>query len=166
MMRKLILWAMILCVVIFAAVGVIGLTSLNRSYYDEFARGQRELSESYYHYIKSMDEISRFSLRIIADESVQNSLREIKGSTGIRLAQGRTDMQNAVTASMADVTFLGYVQSVVVYDSYGNPYSYGGMLHNEDLQEKLKKLAAQTEDTGSADWHVITWEGQPYLVLT
>lgn len=166
-MRKLILWAMILCVTLFAAVGVIGLNALNRSYYDEFARGQRELSESYYHYIKRcMDEISRFSLRIIADESVQTALREIRENTGIRLAQGRTDMQNAVTASMADVTFLGYVQSVVVYDCYGNPYSYGGMLHNETLQAALRDLAARTEDTGSADWHTITWEEQPYLVLT
>jgi len=166
-MRKLILWAMILCVTLFAAVGVIGLNNLNRSYYDEFARGQRELSESYYHYIKRcMDEISRFSLRIIADESVQTALREIRENTGIRQAQGRTDMQNAVTASMADVTFLGYVQSVVVYDCFGNPYSYGGMLHNETLQAALQDLAARTEDTGSADWHTITWEEQPYLVLT
>ena len=87
-MRRLILYAMFFCILLFLIVGLAGLFSLSNSYYAEFAENQNELLKSYYHYIdKCMEDATRTSLRIIANGSVQQSLREIRVSSGTKLAQ-------------------------------------------------------------------------------
>lgn len=86
-MRRLILYAMFFCILLFLVVGLTGLSFLSNSYYAEFAKSQNELLESYYHYLdKCMEDAARTSLSIIADESVQQSLREIMASSGTKLA--------------------------------------------------------------------------------
>lgn len=49
-MRRLILYAMFFCILLFLIVGLAGLFFLSDSYYAEFAKNQDELLESYYHY--------------------------------------------------------------------------------------------------------------------
>ena len=165
-MRRLILYAMSFCIVLFLIVGMAGFASLSNSYYAEFARNQNELLKSYYHYIdKCMDDATRTSLRIIADDSVQEGLHEITVSSGTKLAQARTDLHNAITASVAEVSGYGYIRSVMVFDCYGSVYSYGGIPQNAQLQESIGQLIEQTEDSGRASWFSLEWEDQPYLVL-
>ena len=165
-MRRLILYAMFFCVVLFSVVGTAGLFKLSDSYYAEFSRNQNELLESYYHYIdKCMDDASRTSLRIIADDSIQQGLREIMVSDGVRLAQAQTDLHNAVAASVAEVSTYGYIRSVMVADCRGQFYSYGGIPQNARLQASMQELAAQTGDSGKARWFALNWEEEPYLVL-
>ena len=165
-MRRLILYAMSFCVILFLIIGTAGLLSLSNSYYTEYARNQKELLESYYHYIdKCMEDATRTSLRIIADDSVQQRLREIKVSSGTKLAQARTDLHNSVTASVAEVSGYGYIRSVMVFDCYGSVYSYGGIPQNAQLQDSIQQLIGQTEDSGKASWFALNWEEQPYLVL-
>ena len=107
-MRRLILCAMLICVALFLVIGLIGFSSLSQSYYAEFARNQNELLESYYHYIgKCMEDATRFSLSIIADESVQQGLREIMDASGARLAQKRTTLHKSIAASVAEVSTYG-----------------------------------------------------------
>ena len=87
-MRRLILCAMFFCILLFLIVVLAGFFSLSNSYYGEFAKSQNELLESYYHYIdKCMEDATRTSLRIIADDSIQQELREIMTASGARLAQ-------------------------------------------------------------------------------
>ncbi len=63
---------------------------LSNSYYAEFAKSQEELLESYYHYIdKCMEDATRTSLRIIADDSIQQELREIMTAGGTALSQAK-----------------------------------------------------------------------------
>ena len=165
-MRRLILSAMLFCIVLFLLVGIAGFMSLSNSYYAEFARNQNELLESYYHYIdKCMDDATRTSLRIIADDSVQEGLRDIMDSSGTRLAQARTGLHNAIAASVAEVTTYGYIRSVMVTDCHGQFYSYGGIPQNAQLQESIRQLIAQTGDSGKEKWFALDWENQPYLVL-
>ena len=165
-MRRLILYAMLFCIILFVTVGIFGLSSLSGTYYAEFARNQHELLESYYHYIdKCMEDATRTSLRIIADDSVQQGLREIMEASGTKLAQSRTNLHNAVTASVAEVSTYGYIQSVMVFDRGGTVYSYGGIPQNAQLQESLQQLISRTEETGKASWFALRWEEQPYLVL-
>lgn len=119
-MRRLILYAMSFCILLFLIVGLAGLFFLSNSYYAEFAENQNELLESYYHYIdKCMEDATRTSLRIIADDSIQQGLREIAVSSGTRLAQAKTELHDAVVASVAEVSSYGYIRSVIVADSQG-----------------------------------------------
>ena len=75
-MRRLILYAMFFCILLFLIVGLAGFFFLSNSYYAEFAENQNELLESYYHYIdKGMEDATRTSLSIIADESIQQDVR-------------------------------------------------------------------------------------------
>ena len=165
-MRRLILCAMFICILLFLIVSLAGFMSLSGSYYAEIARNQNELLESYYHYIdKCMADASRTSLRIIADDSVQQGLREIMVSAGSRLAQARTDLHNAVAATVTEVSTYGYIRSVMVSDCYGYFYSYGSIPQNVRLQELIRHLIARTEDSGKAGWFVLDWEGEPYLAV-
>lgn len=165
-MRRLILYAMFFCIILFLIVGLVGLFSLSNSYYAEFARNQNELLDSYYHYIdKCMDDASRTSLRIIADDSIQQGLREISVSTGTQLAKAKTGLHDAVVASVAEISGYGYIRSVIVSDCHGSVYSFGGIPQNARLEEEIRKLIAQTDDSGKAKWFEMDWEGQPYLVL-
>ena len=165
-MRRLILYAMFFCIILLVIVGTAGLNSLSGSYYTEFARNQNELLESYYHYIdKCMEDATRMSLGIIADDSVQKELREIKESSGIELAQARTELRDAVSSSVTEATSYGYIRSVMVFDDYGSVYSYGGIPQNAALQESIQRLIGQTESTGKVSWFTLNWEGEPYLVL-
>ena len=165
-MRRLILYAMFFCIVLFVIVGIAGLNSLSNSYYTEFARNQNELMESYYHYIdKCMEDATRMSLGIIADDSVQKELRIIKESSGIELAQARTELRNAVSSSVTEASSYGYLRSIMVFESYGSVYSYGGIPQNAVLQESIQKLIGQAEDSGKVSWFTLNWEGEPYLVL-
>lgn len=89
-MRRLILYAMSFCILLFLIVGLAGLFFLSNSYYAEFAKSQEELLESYYHYIdKCMEDATRTSLRIIADDSIQQELREIMTAGGTALSQAK-----------------------------------------------------------------------------
>ncbi len=47
-MRRLILYAMLFCVLLFLIVSTAGLISLSNRYYSEFAQNQSVLLESYY----------------------------------------------------------------------------------------------------------------------
>ena len=165
-MRRLILYAMFFCILLFLIVGLAGLFFLSNSYYTEFAKSQNELLESYYHYLdKCMEDAARTSLRIIADDSVQQSLREIMASSGAKLAQAKTDLHDAVVASVAEISGYGYIRSVIVSDCRGAIYSFGGIPQNAGLQESIQALIARTDDSGKAKWFSLEWEGQPYLVL-
>ncbi len=165
-MRRLILYAMFFCILLFLIVGLIGLFFLSNSYYAEFAENQNELLESYYHYIdKCMEDATRTSLRIIADDSVQQGLHDIMVSSGTRLAQAKTDLHDAVVASVAEFSSYGYIRSVIVSDCHGAIYSFGGIPQNARLQESIQQLIAQTDDSGKAKWFLLDWDGQPYLVL-
>lgn len=165
-MRRLILYAMFFCIVLFLIVGLAGLFFLSNSYYAEFARNQNELLESYYHYLdKCMEDAARTSLRIIADDSVQQSLREITVSSGAKLAQAKTDLHDAVVASVAEISGYGYIRSVIVSDCHGAIYSFGGIPQNAQLQASIQRLIEQTDASGKARWFFLNWEGQPYLVL-
>ena len=165
-MRRLILYAMFFCIVLFLIVGLAGLFFLSNSYYAEFARNQNELLESYYHYLdKCMEDAACTSLRIIADDSVQQSLREITVSSGAKLAQAKTDLHDAVVASVAEISGYGYIRSVIVSDCHGAIYSFGGIPQNAQLQASIQRLIEQTDASGKARWFFLNWEGQPYLVL-
>lgn len=165
-MRRLILYAMFFCIVLFLIVALAGFLSLSNRYYDEFARSQDELMESYYHYVdKCMDDASRTSLRIIADDSVQQQLREIKTASGVKLAQAKTALHDAVVASVAEISSYGYIRSVIISDCHGAIYSFGGIPQNAQLQESIQQLIAQTDDSGNTKWYLLDWENQPYLVL-
>ena len=165
-MRRLILYAMFFCILLFLIVGLCGLFFLSNSYYAEFARNQNELLNSYYHYIdKCMEDASRTSLRIIADEFVQQELKEIMTSSGVKLAQAKTALHDAVVASVSEVSSYGYIRSVIVSDCHGSVYSFGGIPQNARLQESIEQLIAQTDDSGKAKWFLLNWEEQPYLVL-
>ena len=114
-MRRLILHAMSFCILLFLIVGLAGLFFLSNSYYAEFAKNQEELLESYYHYIdKCMEDASRTSLRIIADDSIQQKLREIMTASGTALSQAKTDLHDAVVASVAEISSYGYIRSVII----------------------------------------------------
>ena len=140
-MRRLILYAMFFCIVLFLVVALAGFLSLSNRYYAEFARNQDELMESYYHYIdKCMADASRTSLRIIADESVQQQLREIKTAGGVKLAQTKTALHDAVVASVAEISSYGYIRSVIISDCHGAIYSFGGIPQNAQLQESIQRL--------------------------
>ena len=146
--------------------GLAGLYFLSNSYYAEFARNQNELLESYYHYIdKCMEDAARTSLGIITDDSIQQGLREIMVSSGTRLAQAKTDLHDAVVASVAGISSYSYIRSVIVSDCHGAVYSFGGIPQNARLQESIQHLIEQTDDSGKAQWFLLDWEGQPYLVL-
>lgn len=165
-MRRLILYAMFFCIILFAIIGISGLNSLSGSYYTEFARNQNELLESYYHYIdKCMEDATRMSLGIIADDSVQKELRGIKETSGIELAKARTELRNAVSSSVTEASIYGYIRSVMVFDGYGSVYSYGGIPQNAALQESIQQLIGQADDSGKVSWFTLRWEGEPYLVL-
>ena len=165
-MRRLILYAMFFCILLFLIVGLAGFFFLSNSYYAEFAENQNELLESYYHYIdKCMEDATRTSLSIIADESIQQSLREIMVSSGTRLAQAKTDLHDAVVASVAEISGYGYIRSVIVSDCRGAVYSFGGIPQNARLQESIQHLIEQTDDSGKAQWFALEWDGEPYLVL-
>ena len=165
-MRRLILYAMFFCILLFLIVGLAGLSFLSNSYYAEFAKSQRELLESYYRYLdKCMEDATRTSLSIIADESVQQSLREIMTSSGTKLAQAKTDLHDAVVASVAEISGYGYIRSVIVSDCHGAIYSFGGIPQNARLQESVQEMIARTDDSGKAKWFLLDWDGQPYLVL-
>lgn len=165
-MRRLILYAMSFCILLFLIVGLAGLFFLSNSYYAEFAKNQEELLESYYHYIdKCMEDATRTSLRIIADDSIQQKLREIMTASGTALSQAKTDLHDAVVASVAEISSYGYIRSVIISDCHGSIYSFGGIPQNAALQESIQRLIAQTDDSGKAKWFLLDWEGQPYLVL-
>ena len=165
-MRRLILYAMFFCILLFLIVGLAGLFFLSNSYYAEFAENQNELLESYYHYIdKCMEDATRTSLRIIANESVQQDLHEIMVSTGTRLAQAKTELHDAVVAAVSEVSSYGYIRSVIVSDCHGAIYSFGGIPQNARLQESIQQLIQQTDDSGKVKWFALDWDGQPYLVL-
>ncbi|MBR0227463.1 MAG: histidine kinase [Clostridia bacterium] len=165
-MRRLILYAMSFCILLFLIVGLAGLYFLSNSYYAEFAENQNELLESYYHYIdKCMEDATRTSLRIIASEAVQQGLHDIMTSSGTKLAQAKTDLHDAVVASVAEVSGYGYIRSVIVSDCHGAIYSFGGIPQNARLQEAIQQLIEQTDDSGKGKWFALDWEGQPYLVL-
>lgn len=155
-MRRLILYAMFFCILLFLIVGLAGLFFLSNSYYAEFARNQNELMESYYHYIdKCMEDAARTSLGIIADDSIQQGLREIMASSGTRLAQAKTDLHDAVVASVASISSYSYIRSVIVSDCHGAVYSFGGIPQNASLQESIQYLIEQTDDSGKAKWFLL-----------
>ena len=157
---------MFFCIVLFLIVALASFLSLSNRYYAEFARSQDELMESYYHYVdKCMDDASRTSLRIIADDSVQQQLREIKTASGVKLAQAKTALHDAVVASVAEISSDGYIRSVIISDCHGAIYSFGGIPQNAQLQESIQQLIAQTDDSGNTKWYLLDWEDQPYLVL-
>ena len=165
-LRSVILRSILLGVGLFVIIALIGLYSLFNIYHAEFAERQRELSESYYHYVENcMNETSRFSLSIIADESVQQGLRALYDSTGARFAQARVTLQEAVTASVTDSSPYSYRRSLVVRDGFGYHYSYGGLILDRALQNSVSTLISQATDDGSISWFAMTWNERPYLAL-
>ena len=107
-MRRLILYAMFFCIVLFLIVGLAGLFFLSNSYYAEFARNQEELLESYYHYLdKCMEDGShRGANRFFHLEVFYRELQKTKGrlSTAIQKEPGGGPLR-----SMTEIRNFGLV---------------------------------------------------------
>ena len=70
-----------------------------------------------------------------------------------------------MVASVAEISSYGYIRSVIISDCRGAIYSFGGIPQNAALQESMERLIARTDDSGNAEWFLLDWEEQPYLVL-
>lgn len=163
--HQIIRTVVLLFFVSFAAVSLIGNQLLYNAYSNGFAAQQGEIYERYFSQIETnLREAERVSLQLVSSETIQQALGTIAQAQGQTLANARTALHSAITSTVGNAFY--FARNVVLKDTRGFCYSYGGVVNKNELIDQVETLLDNTSDDGRVAWFGMVSGGREYMVLT